>query len=214
MNRSDKEVIRITLTDNKTSLFGSKIGGSFLWADDAPPGIFLAQINLAEIPHTEALPDKGWLQFFGIEDWPEDGCVIYREALSGIETKNAGTTSGYNKNTPVIKEAGMHFEYDNEPLSCSDYRFNAEKYSKDEMEELWETRSGEGSKLLGYPYFTQDDPRHAGTETEKYDTLLFQLDSDFKHVLWGDSGVGNYFINGEALKRRDFSDVLFWWDCM
>lgn len=208
----EKEVIKITLTDDKASLLSSKVGGSFLWPDDNPPGIFLAQINLAELPHTEELPDKGWLQFFGAEEWPKDGYVIYRESLSGIEMKNTGITSGYDKNTPVIKEAGMHFEYGKESLSCVDYRFDSEKYSDEEMEKLWDTRSGDGSKLLGFPYFCQEDPRGIGTE--KYDTLLFQLDSDFKHVMWGDSGVGNYFINSEALKRRDFSDILFYWDCM
>lgn len=46
----EKEVIKITLTDDKASLLSSKVGGSFLWPDDNPPGIFLAQINLAELP--------------------------------------------------------------------------------------------------------------------------------------------------------------------
>ena len=32
-------------------------------------------------------------------------------------------------------------------------------------------------------------------------------------ICWGDLGVGNFFINREALKRRDFSRVLYNWDC-
>ena len=72
-------------------------------------------------------------------------------------------------------------------------------------------------QLGGYPYFTQQDPR-----PEKYDdldVLLFQLDSDYDDqrkkytVLWGDSGIANFFISREALKRRDFSRVLYNWDC-
>lgn len=71
-----------------------------------------------------------------------------------------------------------------------------------------------GHRLLGYPFFTQYDPR----EPEgPYDTLLFQLDSDMIDrkdlVLWGDCGVGNFFINREDLLRRDFSRILYNWDC-
>lgn len=32
-------------------------------------------------------------------------------------------------------------------------------------------------------------------------------------VLWGDCGVGNFFIRREDLLRRDFSRVLYIWDC-
>lgn len=78
----------------------------------------------------------------------------------------------------------------------------------------WET--GGGHHLGGWPFFTQDDPRYQ----EKYrgfDVLLFQLDSDFAQrrdrVMWGDAGVGNFFINRENLKARDFSQVLYNWDC-
>lgn len=70
-------------------------------------------------------------------------------------------------------------------------------------------------QLGGYPYFTQDDPRPG--RYEDFDTLLFQLDSDLPEggdlVLWGDCGVANFFIRREALKRRDFSKVLYHWDC-
>ena len=72
----------------------------------------------------------------------------------------------------------------------------------------------ENSHLLGHPYFTQADIRERGW---RYDTLLFQLDSECSEeqyiVLWGDCGVGNFFINVEDLKRLDFSDVLYNWDC-
>ena len=70
-------------------------------------------------------------------------------------------------------------------------------------------------QLGGYPYFTQADPREI--QHGDLDTLLFQLDSDTRGreflICWGDLGVGNFFINREALKRRDFSRVLYNWDC-
>jgi len=71
-----------------------------------------------------------------------------------------------------------------------------------------------GHKLLGYPCFTQYDPR---PEDSPYDTLLFQIDSDMCKntdlVLWGDCGVANFFIDREDLKKRDFSRVFYTWDC-
>lgn len=79
-----------------------------------------------------------------------------------------------------------------------------------------------GHWMLGYPYFTQADPREAygGKETLKkaYDVLLFQMDSDYgdggdDYIMWGDSGVGNFFINSEDLAKEDFRDILYSWDC-
>lgn len=86
-------------------------------------------------------------------------------------------------------------------------------YSDDDEEDEEEKNSTE-HKMGGYPFFTQSDPRE--DEENAYDTLLFQLDSDSTEgidVLWGDLGVGNFFINSEALKNLDFSDVLYNWDC-
>ena len=42
-----------------------------------------------------------------------------------------------------------------------------------------------------------------------YNTLLFQMDSDM-HIMWGDSGVANFFIKND----NDFDDVFYTWDCL
>ncbi|MCM1133810.1 MAG: DUF1963 domain-containing protein [Ruminococcus flavefaciens] len=46
---------------------------------------------------------------------------------------------------------------------------------------------------------------------------MFQLDTDDDErgyrVIWGDSGIGNFFISTENLRNLDFSDVLYNWDC-
>jgi len=81
-----------------------------------------------------------------------------------------------------------------------------------------EEEDGTHHQLGGFPFFTQSDPRSEKAEYEGFDTLLFQLDSDMAEdrrdlVLWGDCGVANFFISSEALKRRDFSRVLYNWDC-
>ena len=74
-----------------------------------------------------------------------------------------------------------------------------------------------GHRMDGYPFYTQNDPRSEDIDYQEFDTLLFQLDSEMRDrrelVLWGDCGVGNFFIHREALKRRDFSRVLYNWDC-
>lgn len=72
-------------------------------------------------------------------------------------------------------------------------------------------------KMFGYPFFTQGDPRNDAASIEKYDTLLFQLDSEFsegrKEICIGDAGVINFFINSRDLAERNFEDVLYYWDC-
>lgn len=75
--------------------------------------------------------------------------------------------------------------------------------------------------VLGYPFFTQYDPRGdmLADEVIEFDTLLLQIDSESEkgtgkdRVLWGDVGIANFFVNSEALRRGDFSRVMFNWDC-
>lgn len=72
-----------------------------------------------------------------------------------------------------------------------------------------------GHRMFGYPNFRQRDPR--SMKRNYYDTLLFQLDSDYWknqwRILWGDAGVGAFFINSKKLEALDFGDVLYSWDC-
>jgi uncharacterized protein YwqG len=42
--------------------------------------------------------------------------------------------------------------------------------------------------------------------------LLLQLDSD-EEMMWGDSGIANFFIDPDDLRRGDFSRVAYHWDC-
>lgn len=72
-------------------------------------------------------------------------------------------------------------------------------------------------KMFGYPLFTQSDPREYNDELKKYDTLLFQLDSEYEEdkgeICIGDSGIINFFINSKDLENLNFDDVLYNWDC-
>ena len=82
----------------------------------------------------------------------------------------------------------------------------------DRYEAIMET---DGHRLGGYPYFTQSDPRYYNKKFSDY-ILLFQLDSeDFNDggIMWGDCGVGNFFIHPNDLANEDFSKVMYNWDC-
>lgn len=63
----------------------------------------------------------------------------------------------------------------------------------------------------GYPDFTQTDPRDE-RKYKKHSVLLLQIESD-EGIMWGDCGVGNFFIRPDDLRKKDFSKVLFHWDC-
>lgn len=97
-----------------------------------------------------------------------------------------------------------------EETAVSAYKY----FDKDDYSYFHDQLYSSGHRMLGYPFFTQYDPRPEGSP---YDTLLFQMDSDGSreadYVLWGDCGVANFFINLEDLKRRDFSKVFYTWDC-
>ena len=72
------------------------------------------------------------------------------------------------------------------------------------------------TQIGGYGHFTQEDPRMY-EDFEDYTELLFQLDSEFGtddyYILWGDSGVGNFFATKEQLRNLDFAESLYSWDC-
>ncbi|MBQ9991786.1 MAG: DUF1963 domain-containing protein [Lachnospiraceae bacterium] len=171
--------------------------------------------------------------------------VIYHEAINSSVTEEdvldldipvATDKSDYSEFTPVFKEARVEITKKTVWLGTEVCHFdkifaqtvkevlgedikdqNYYKYLDEaERDYLYNVLSNAGHWLLGYPYFTQGDPREYREDT-CYDTLLFQMDSDAigreDYVLWGDCGVANFFINKEALKNKDFSKVMYTWDC-
>ena len=73
-----------------------------------------------------------------------------------------------------------------------------------------------GHCIGGYPTFTQWDPRGVYDDFAGHTTLLFQLDSDQAEgidIMWGDMGVGHFFVEPERLAALDFSSVLYDYDC-
>lgn len=201
----------------------------------------LAQINFDDVPHLPNLPQTGLLQFF-IDAQLGDYCqVIYHEKLITDSEQLQQDFPTFDDEDFIFlnegkNEFGMTFELAEQLITVGDKNFSKEIFGVDDF---WEDEErffdkhlkadsmidfdkldifGNQSRhqILGYPFFTQEDPRPYPENAEFKDAiLLFQLDSDDYDfgMMWGDSGVGNFFINEKDLKNKDFSNVLFHWDC-
>ncbi|MDE5557090.1 MAG: DUF1963 domain-containing protein [Ruminococcus sp.] len=217
-----KPCMKITLTDTKPSVFESKIGGlgyiphdkNFPTDSNGNQLRLLAQIECDKI-QLDGFMKTGLLQFWILNDefgldfnnpTNQDGfrIIYYPEidkTVTESEINSKFVKSKYDDNAycdfPVFRECSMNFEK-SENMPDKHCKYNS------------------GHKVGGYPYFTQDDPRDE-KQLEYYDFLLFQLDTDSIDgeyiTMWCDGGVGNFFINSEKLKKRDFSDVLYNWNC-
>ena len=90
---------------------------------------------------------------------------------------------------------------------------------RDVFDTLFKAFSGVDHAIGAYPTFTQWDPRNP-EEKDAYGITLLQVeshwdnDSNSSGIMWGDSGVANFFINKEKLEHLNFEDVLFNWDCL
>lgn len=130
---------------------------------------------------------------------------------------------------PVETEHLLTFEAGTESMGTTDFRFDktfmplynrcnhtnyTESYELGDnvYEKIDRATNAGGHKIGGYPFFTQSDPRDYEDALKDYTILLLQIDSD-KKIMWGDDGVGNFFITPDDLKKQDFSRVLYHWDC-
>ena len=91
-----------------------------------------------------------------------------------------------------------------------------------ECDYLYEQNEYAGHRIGGYPCFEQTDPRDDCPNLQRYDTLLLQIVShsmpdghgrEQNLIMFGDEGGCQFFIPRDKLRARDFSDVLYSWDC-
>ncbi|QSB11030.1 DUF1963 domain-containing protein [Lysinibacillus fusiformis] len=198
----------------------------------------LAQINFAEVPkHLPHFPEEGILQFYidGYDDVlgmdfdngqnQEGFRVIFHEQITQDEAQLIQDFSFVEIDDeelyfPVEREMALSFKADVEPMSIDDFRSNdmyasiltALKNDEALEDGFYDAMTGDGHKIGGYPFFTQEDPRAYGDYTDSI-IMLLQIDSIGDNILWGDCGVGNFFITEEELINKDFSKVLYNWDC-
>ena len=207
---TQRDVIKIELSNDECSIFDSKFGGlPYLGVDDEVPLStdnkqlrLLGQINFADLPMNSYQLEARLLQFWAMDNdlygldfenmiSQAESRVIYYSSIdktvseSQILNKYHPEGEGY---FPIVDNFKLHFIGGEEGISIGDYHFDAA--------------------------FTQEDPR----SSEKYDDyiLLLQIDSvgiGDKEIMWGDSGICNFFITKKDLENKNFSKVLYNWDC-
>lgn len=227
-----------------TALWDSKVGGlpylpkgtDWPTAPDGRNLFFLAQLNFAEMPALPPFPEKGIVQFYiydddlyGMDFDDGENADTFRVLYFPEVVKNE---ANLQVNFPPLRDYDLlphhpdvshplAFELAEEVVPSTDYRF-WETFGANFFQQFgpkeWELTDAYnkavkavGHKIGGYAYFTQDDPRRTGDPM----LLLFQLDSDeLMDLMWGDMGVGHFFIREKDLEKRDFSKVLYDWDCL
>ncbi|WP_194841652.1 YwqG family protein [Sporosarcina obsidiansis] len=207
------------------------------------PLSLLAQINFSEIPKMDPFPTQGILAFYVDyyddligADFGDNGSADGYRVLYFDSTEE----ESYTREEQVMKflpyqeeetflvvdtELRMIPRLTKQPLFTDIVEFKqVYGMTKDEIE-VFDPYADEldelldfGTRLGGYPNFTQTDPRVYEKE-ETHDVLLFQLDTDYDmdggwEIMWGDSGVGNFFISRQDLKDNKFENAWYTWDCM
>lgn len=214
------------------------------------PMELMAQINLSKMPQLEHFPKDGIVQFFlsmgdtwGMNfDKPIDSKynkVIYwpNPSMENYSPYPEIQIIDSPSNIPLsidpeeikIEACGIADQYHYDQFLENTFKSKFPKLNADELfdaicdedtDELVFENSG--SKIGGFAYFTQDDPRNSNElnqawglkdEDKEEIIVLLQLDSDHEEMMWGDCGVANWHILRKDLEKLDFSKVYFTWDC-
>jgi uncharacterized protein YwqG len=237
-----RQSLRLKLTPAETGIWDSKIGGQPYWPAEMPYPTdgkgnamrLAAQLNFAQLTAPAPYPSNGILQIFlttndDLYGWnpenPNDQRnfrLVWHPApitfAEGLMLDSSGVR-GEDEYFPIMGEYALEGTMDTEIVSMSDiaferilgeHRYTFFKALGDEArEDFYRLDTVAGTKLGGYAYFTQQDPRQPESP---YSHLLLQIDSE-QEILWGDCGVGNWFIDPAKLAAADFSDVMYNWDC-
>lgn len=189
------------------------------------PMVLWTQINFADVPVLDGYPDQGILQFFVSAEWfdMDDYKVVFHNNITEeFQTDFSFLTEEMYEESPIYREHKLDFSKEIEYGSSEDFRFDMrfndkdywdfqETLTKNQTEEIEKIIDGTGHKIGGYAYFTQADIRDCNKDL-KQDLLLLQIDTD-DEIMFGDSGVANFFINPEDLKNKRFEKAWFNWDC-
>lgn len=165
-----------------------------------------------------------------------DNSVTTEEVLSKYEPLDPNDDDQYSPLSPTDAEFSLTFEKGISTITATDFTFEKtvidaihELYPTEKItniyddldyeltDYLYESLKGLTHAIGGYPNFTQWDPRDE-QDKPSYTTMLLQIETEWKEennieIMWGDCGVGNFFISEENLKNLYFEDVLYNWDC-
>jgi uncharacterized protein YwqG len=202
------------------------VGMPYPHDEKGQPMLLLAQLNFAEIPALAGFPTTGILQFFvSPTEWydAEDCQVLYHPATTApAQIDFSFLTSDLYADSPIRAEHSLAFSLATEYGGAEDCRFDMTFGGKDyyeyletlpleQQEELDTYCNNSGHRLGGYAYFTQRDPREHDSDRQA-DVQLLQIDID-EQIMFGDSGLGHFFISPAALAAKQFDQAYFYWDC-
>ncbi len=216
-------------------------GGAWLPAgQDWPVGrngramIFVAQVNFADVPPLPDYPDHGLLLFFISDDdvWGINFDDLEKSDARVIHVPDPGAPGRILRRPgPPAETSPFHDEDVKTHGRAVHFLASTMKPGRDDwrIEEPWpgwrarggEARFGElletpvdpeeGIYVGGHPCFTQTDPRGRGGGQD-FDRVLLQVGSD-DAFMWGDVGEASFLIRRADLLARNFSSILFTWDC-
>ena len=217
----------------------SQLGGHPWWPEgmaypvdrEGRPLMLLAQLNFADMPRLAPFPGAGLLQIFigrgdlyGCTFCDENGgdefvCVFHPDtaAPSAIPVDPAfDPPNNYSPLDRPLEAIALTFSLSRMPVDPTDYRMGKllPKIFNDEnrLEAYHNGLQTPPIRLGGYPSFTQEDPRSYNEPGAIGDFNLLTVDTT-DGIMWGDSGVAQFFMHEDDLRRRDFSKVRYNWDC-
>ena len=237
------DCIRISKAEGEPKLWESKLGGhpylpknvTFPKNAEGKDLVFLAQINFEEAPHLDPFPTSGILQFFINDDdlygldfdnqlVQNNFRIIYYDDTILKQENNLITDfsflRAYDFTPHMLNESyKFQFEIKKELVPVSDFQSGKEigkslsTVDDDTIDEYNDLHLSSGHKMGGYAHFTQEDPRSYDKSMQNL-MLLLQLDTDPNmEIMWGDCGICNFFIDPKKLAKKDFSEVMYNWDC-
>ncbi|GEB34472.1 YwqG family protein [Brevibacillus parabrevis] len=230
IEQTAKPSVKLTLSKEPATITDSKVGGT-PWLppqlaipqdEEGRDYLFIAQINWAQMPPLEGYPTSGLTSFFVKQD---DTFGLLDQAFHVWhfpDVIDSEQIDPYQPEDPDLYSPVLGGPYkltgklEKQLIPYKNHRADQYQLPTDQDEvaysKYWDLTDASGSRIGGYPYFSQDDVREEEME------LLFQLDMEGDHksyyVSWGDSGVANFFIRKQDLLRLDFSQVFYTWDCL
>ncbi|MCM1308131.1 MAG: DUF1963 domain-containing protein [Butyrivibrio sp.] len=225
-----KTTNEIKFTLEETKPWESKLGGcpylerleDYPLGTDGAPMMLLAQINFDDMPPLEDFPKTGLLQFFVEADEMyglDAPCKLRYIKKYKKDEKYTIRANPYQKSykdfEPFDRNGKMNFTQTQMPLSFTTARFEelfGDVADNDEKNNLCSACDASKSRVGGYPFFVQNSlPYYDDGEC---DVLLLQLDVEGTcGIMFGDSGNCTFLISREKLRKCDFSDVEYDWQC-
>jgi hypothetical protein len=187
---------------------------------DGAPASFLLQLDLASLPALPPLPPRGLLLFF-LADAPGHG---YATREAGVRVLHVADPPPTARAAPasarvlVPRPCALSGSPAVEPASPPDAALArlcpALAGDAPAVRALGRAFPTAGTKLGGYAFFNQEDPRAADTARADHALLLQIAEEPAAGLAWGDAGVGHVFVPPADLARLDFSRAWWAWDSL